>query len=83
MFNAICIKSLYFIHHYFTTDFLMFKVCASPIGWTTFIIVLAKLTSVCYSRRYANGKNKTTNRECTADGQENAFSHNYSFLYAR
>ncbi len=63
MFNAICIKSLYFIHHYFTTDFLMFKVCASPIGWTTFIIVLAKLTSVCYSRRYANGKNKTTNRE--------------------
>ena len=63
MFNAICIKSLYFIHHYFSTDLLMFKVCASPIGWTTFIIVLAKLTSVCYSRRYANGKNKTTNRE--------------------
>ena len=27
------------------------------------IIVLAKLTSVCYITRYANGKNKTTNRE--------------------
>lgn len=26
-------------------------------------IVLAKLTSVCYITRYANGKNKTTNRE--------------------
>lgn len=27
------------------------------------VIVLAKLTSVCYITRYANGKNKTTNRE--------------------
>ena len=27
------------------------------------LIVLAKLTSVCYITRYANGKNKTTNRE--------------------
>ena len=30
---------------------------------STTIIVLAKLTSVCYITRYANGKNKTTNRE--------------------
>ena len=35
-----------------------------PFGGSQWsFIVLAKLTSVCYITRYANGKNKTTNRE--------------------